>query len=51
MEKVGHDENTKSLNHNGDTADHQVEPEDDEKLCKEEATPSLGCESDLPHSR
>ena len=38
MEKFGYNEKTKSLNHNGETADHQDEGEDEEKLHKEEAT-------------
>ena len=47
MEKFGYDEKTKPLNHNGETADHQDEDWEGEKLGREEATEFRGAAARL----
>ena len=47
MEKFGYDEKTKPLNHNGESADHQDESWEEEKLKKEEATEFRGAAARL----
>ena len=47
MERFGYGENTKPLNVNGDTADHQDEEWEEEKLGKEEATEFRGAAARL----
>ena len=47
MEKFGYDEKTKPLNHNGESADHQDEDWEGEKLKKEEATEFRGAAARL----